>query len=112
MFHFVRDEIRYEPYVGVLRGALGTLLCRAGNSLDRSLLLAALLQKAGFKRRSPADNLTAQQAQILFNRLFEPVKPLPQAAPMLAELAPEVSRGMEIDQANALASCSRDAAVR
>jgi hypothetical protein len=102
MFHFVRDEIRYEPYTGVLRGALGTLLCRAGNSLDRSLLLAALLGKAGFKTQIASGQLNAQQAQILVNRLFEPVKPVPSAVPSLAELAPEVGRAMGVDQAKLL----------
>jgi hypothetical protein len=102
MFHFVRDEIRYEPYTGVLRGALGTLLCRAGNSLDRSLLLAALLQKAGFKTQIASGQLTAQQAQILVNRLFEPVKPVPSAVPSLAELAPDLSRAIGGDRAQLL----------
>jgi hypothetical protein len=102
MFHFVRDEIRYEPYTGVLRGALGTLLCRAGNSLDRSLLLAALLQKAGFKTQIASGQLTAQQAQVLVGRLFEAVKPVPSAVPSLAELAPDLSRAMGGDQAQLL----------
>jgi Transglutaminase-like superfamily len=102
IFHFVRDEIRYEPYVGVLRGPLGTLLCRAGNSLDRSLLLAALLQKAGLTAQIASGNLNSQQAQTLVNRLFEPVKPVPPAVPSIADLAPEISRAMGVDQAKLL----------
>ena len=102
IFHFVRDEIRYEPYTGVLRGALGTLLCRAGNSLDRSLLLAAVLQKAGLTTQIASGHLSSQQAQTLVNRLFEPVKPVPQAVPTIAELAPEVGRAMGVDQAKLL----------
>jgi hypothetical protein len=102
IFHFVRDEIRYEPYVGVLRGPLGTLLCRAGNSLDRSLLLAALLQKAGLTSQIASGNLNSQQAQTLVNRLFEPVKPVPPAIPSIAELAPEISRAIGVDQAKLL----------
>jgi transglutaminase-like putative cysteine protease len=96
IFHFVRDNIRYEPYTGVLRGALGTLLCGAGNSLDRSLLLAALLQKAGFTTQIASGQLTAQQAQTLVNRLFEPLKPAPSAIPSLEVLAPGVSRALGI----------------
>ena len=102
MFHFVRDEIRYEPYTGVLRGPLGTLLCRAGNSLDRSLLLAALLQKIGLTTQIANGHLSSQQAQTLVNRLFEPVKPVPQSIPTIAELAPDVSRAMGVDQAKLL----------
>lgn len=102
MFHFVRDEIRYEPYVGVLRGPLGTLLCRAGNSLDRSLLLAALLQKAGLTTQIASGSLGSQQAQTLVNRLFEPIKPVPQAIPSLAELAPGISQAMGVDKAKLL----------
>ncbi|HKZ92273.1 MAG TPA: hypothetical protein VJZ50_09045, partial [Candidatus Limnocylindrales bacterium] len=46
IFRFVADEIRYEPYVGILRGAAGTLDAGAGNSLDQALLLARLLDES------------------------------------------------------------------
>jgi hypothetical protein len=46
IFRFVADEVRYEPYAGALRGANGTLWSLAGNSVDKSLLLAALLDEA------------------------------------------------------------------
>ena len=36
IFRFVQDEISFEPFSGLLRGAGGTLLAGSGNSLDRS----------------------------------------------------------------------------
>jgi hypothetical protein len=98
IFHFVRDQIRYEPYVGVLRGALGTLVCRAGNSLDRSLLLAALLQKAGLGVQIANGKLGDADAHALALRVFEPMKPPPRAFPQLSDLAPELSKALGVDQ--------------
>lgn len=51
IFRFVADEIQYDPYLGNLRGARGTLDSRAGNSVDQALLLAALLQAGGIAVR-------------------------------------------------------------
>src|SRR5262245_43116669 len=48
---FMAEEIRYEPYVGVLRGAAGTLAAGAGNSADQATLLAALLSASGLRTR-------------------------------------------------------------
>ena len=51
IFRFVQDEVRYEPYAGLLRGATGTLLTRAGNSVDQAVLLASLLRQSGLPVR-------------------------------------------------------------
>ena len=48
---FVTTQIVYDDYPGVLRGAKGTLVSRAGNSLDQSILLAHLLREAGLDAR-------------------------------------------------------------
>jgi len=44
-------SLAWEPYAGVLREAGGTLLCGGGNSLDRALLLQAMLEAGGEKTR-------------------------------------------------------------
>ena len=51
IFEFVAEQIRYDPYSGVLRGPEGTIASRAGNSADQALLLASLLEKAGIPHR-------------------------------------------------------------
>ena len=57
-FEWVRDHTRPVPYRGVLRGANGVLQDRQGNSLDRSLLLAALLTAQGHETRLVRGTLT------------------------------------------------------
>ena len=51
IFEWVRNGTYWVPYRGVLRGARGVLMDRQGNSLDRALLLSALLTKAGHTTR-------------------------------------------------------------
>ena len=47
LFQWVRDNTYWVPYQGTLRGPTGVLMDRLGNSLDRALLLAELLQASG-----------------------------------------------------------------
>ena len=66
IFRYVADEIRYEPYAGILRGAAGTLAARAGNSVDKALLLAALLDASGIQYRFARGQLdTATTAKLV-----------------------------------------------
>ena len=47
-YRFVRDQVRFEPYFGILKGAERTLLDREGNDADQALLLLALLRESGY----------------------------------------------------------------
>lgn len=51
LFAWVHDQTRLVPYTGILRGSVGVMMDRVGNSLDRSLLLANLLKQAGGETR-------------------------------------------------------------
>jgi hypothetical protein len=59
LFTWVRDHTALVPYRGSLRGASGVLMDRLGNSLDRALLLAELLKKAGLQARLATAQLPA-----------------------------------------------------
>ena len=66
---FVTEEIRFEQYRGVLRGAAGTLMGRAGNALDQSILLGHLLEEAGVDWRIAHGKLTREDAERLVRQM-------------------------------------------
>jgi transglutaminase-like putative cysteine protease len=59
---WVSQHTTWVPYEGVLRGADGVLMDRTGNSLDRALLLAALLDDAGHATRLTHASLSPDAA--------------------------------------------------
>ncbi|MDH5412114.1 MAG: hypothetical protein OEY16_12055, partial [Alphaproteobacteria bacterium] len=65
LFAWVRDNTSLVAYRGTLRGAEGVMIDRVGNSLDRSLLLAALFQAHGVKTRLARGQIDADSAQAL-----------------------------------------------
>jgi hypothetical protein len=69
-FAFVRDSVAFEPYVGVLRGARGALASGSGNALDRSLLLAGLLEAGGHRCRVVSADLPPDRARELVDRFL------------------------------------------
>jgi hypothetical protein len=69
LFAWVRDNTFWVPYRGVLRGAIGVLMDRQGNSLDRSLLLATLLEKAGHPVRLAHGELSQDEVVKLLPEL-------------------------------------------
>ncbi|MDB5407552.1 MAG: hypothetical protein JWL84_2464 [Rhodospirillales bacterium] len=71
LFVWVRQEVRWVPYRGVLRGPVGVLMDRNGNSLDQSLLLAALLHAAGHEVRLAHAELPYDIAATVWGRLAD-----------------------------------------
>ena len=66
---YVRDNIYFEQYPGLLRGPTGTLMSRAGNVLDQAVLLQKLLEDAGYETRIVRGTLDDEQAQALVRQM-------------------------------------------
>lgn len=89
IFRYVADEIRYEPYPGVLRGARGTLEAGAGNSVDKALLLGALLDASLIEYRFARGPLDASSTAELVSPLATDI-----AGARAIAMAP-LTRGLE-----------------
>jgi transglutaminase-like putative cysteine protease len=83
---FVQNETRYEAYSGALRGPRGTLLARAGNAIDRALLLSTMLRTVGFKTRFAQGTLSSSQAAQLVRTGFHPSSDASQIDPELRQI--------------------------
>ena len=95
LFAFVRDQISFEAYEGVLRGAHGTLVARAGNACDKSLLLAEMLHHAGRDVRFAGGELPAPRMKTLLAQLFsrhDPAMAAPGSEVQAIELLKPVSK--------------------
>ncbi len=69
IFEYVQS-LGFETYVGSLRGTRGTLWSEAGNSVDQSSLLIAMLRASGVPARYAHGTLFTQEAQILIGSMF------------------------------------------
>ena len=96
LIQLVKDEIQFQQYSGVMRGARGTLASQAGNALDQAMLLATLLKDSGYEARivrATLDEPTARAllAQVKFRP--EPDPPFkPSAHTVMVELGELASR--------------------
>ncbi|MGD8417385.1 MAG: transglutaminase domain-containing protein [Pseudomonadales bacterium] len=62
-FVYLRDEVNFDPYRGIMRGAGGALGAQAGNAMDRALLLSEILETMGFESRLVFGELDDDQAR-------------------------------------------------
>jgi RHS repeat-associated protein len=51
IYEFVRNEMRFEPYFGIMKGPEGTLVSGGGNDYDLAALLVSLLRASGTPAR-------------------------------------------------------------
>ncbi len=71
IINFVINDIYYEQYKGLLRGAKGTLMSRSGNALDQSVLLGKLLNDAGLEARIVRATLAEEQSKKLLSTMLD-----------------------------------------
>jgi hypothetical protein len=71
IFAYVRDEIAFEPYRGILRGSAGVLIGRGGNAIEQAHLLLEMLQGAGHEARLVSSPLAPAQAEVLLKSFLK-----------------------------------------
>jgi len=112
LFEWVRDQTSWVPYQGTLRGATGVLMDRLGNSLDRALLLSALITASGGRAKLAHATLPREQAADIV-RLARPAsgvalsEPGGSRPPLADSAVGEFSRVMGIDGGAARVALSR-----
>jgi len=74
LFAWVRDNTRWVPYRGALRGP-AVLIDRVGNSLDRSLLLAEFYHHTPANFRLAHATLSTEQAKALLEKIRTAPRP-------------------------------------
>jgi len=72
IFSRVAGGVRYEPYGGILRGPIGTAIARSGNSADKSMLLAEVLRRAGYKVRYARGVLADANIDAVIRGMYPP----------------------------------------
>ena len=81
LLRWVRENTQPVTYEGALRGPLGVLMDRRGNSLDRALLLSRLLEIAGYKTRVVGATLTGDDPSNSTRRSASAVRNSPVSQP-------------------------------
>ena len=69
-FAFVREQIKFEPFTGIMKSSQGVLWARAGNAIEQARLLTELLGLEGEKVRYAQGKLNKEKAAWLIENIF------------------------------------------
>ena len=69
-FAFVRDQIKFEPFMGIMKSSQGVLWGRAGNAVEQARLLSELLSLEGEKVRYVQGKLDKEKVAWLIKNIF------------------------------------------
>jgi len=69
-FAFVKDQIEFEPFTGIMKSSQGVLWGRAGNAVEQARLLNELLSLEGEKVRYAQGKLNEEKAAWLIKNIF------------------------------------------
>jgi len=69
-FAFVREQIEFEPFTGIMKSSQGVLWGRAGNAIEQARLLVELLGLEGEKVRYAQGKLNKEKAAWLIKNIF------------------------------------------
>lgn len=93
---FIKTQISYDPYIGVLRGAEGTLSAQAGSAWDQAVTLSALVNAMGGEAMIVEGALSEPDARRLLAQAFAPRADLTSAVKLdtvLAAMKPYLGSG-------------------
>ena len=100
---WVKDQTVWVPYRGALRGPIGTLMDRRGNSLDRATLTAELLRSAGKTTRlAHAELPEANVADVRKSLTFLPTPAaaaLPTGRAVIDDIVTKYAKPFDLDVA-------------
>jgi len=69
-FAFVREQIEFEPFTGIMKSSQGVLWAQAGNAVEQARLLTELLSLEGEKVRYAQGKLNKEKAAWLIKNIF------------------------------------------
>jgi hypothetical protein len=111
-FRWVQQHTFWIPYRGTLRGPVGVLMDRLGDSLDRALLLAAMIQQSGRAVRLAHATLPPDRASTLLMARYADRVGARRAAVAPSDPIAQIAASYSLDEKAVRRTLSTQAALR